>query len=124
MSASKHTNPRQHRHNRVRARVNGTPARPRLVVFRSLKHIYAQIIDDTIGQTLVAASDREITAQSAKPADVKQHKMQQAYQVGAIIAAKAVEKKITTIVYDRGGYRYHGRVKALADGARAGKLQF
>jgi large subunit ribosomal protein L18 len=94
------------------------------VVFRSLKHIYAQIIDDTLGKTLVAASDREITGKDSAPEGITNRKMVQAYQVGALLGSKAADKKINTVVFDRGGYRYHGRVKALAEGARAEKLQF
>ncbi len=110
------------RHNRVRATVTGTPARPRLVVRRSLKHIYAQVIDDTIGMTLVAATDREIT--SPEKSDQVGRKVHLAFQVGELLAKKAIDKKIDQVVFDRGGYRYHGRVKSLAEGARAGKLAF
>lgn len=124
MATMQHKQSRTRRHQRVRAKINGTSNRPRLVVFRSLKHIYAQLIDDTTAATLAAASDRDKNPQTAVPAELTNRKMIQAYQVGRLLAEKAQAKHITTIVFDRGGYRYHGRVKALADGARAGKLQF
>jgi len=89
-------------------------------VFRSLKHIYAQIIDDTIGHTLVAASTLEIPKEQL----VGKTKVEQAYMVGKLIAEKALKKGITKVVFDRGGYKYHGRVKALAEGAREGGLLF
>jgi large subunit ribosomal protein L18 len=106
---------RVRRHNRVRARVTGTEARPRLVVFRANQHIYAQIVDDASGKTLAAASDAEI--KTGKKAD-------KAAQVGAEIAKLAVAKKISEVVFDRGGYQYHGRVKALAEAAREAGLKF
>lgn len=111
--------PRARRHDRVRARVSGTAARPRLVVFRSLKHIYAQLIDDTTGKTLVAASDYKI-----KTDQTRGGKTALAFGVGEALAKSAQKKGIKVVVFDRGGYRYHGRVKALADGARAGGLEF
>lgn len=101
-------------HLRVRKKVNGTTERPRLNVFRSNKAIYCQIVDDTKGHTLVAASS----------AGLKGNKTEQAAAVGKIIAEKAKSAGIETVVFDRGGYLYHGRVKALADGAREGGLQF
>ncbi|MEK7460861.1 MAG: 50S ribosomal protein L18 [Patescibacteria group bacterium] len=110
--------PRVRRHRRLRARLAGTSQRPRLAVFRSLRHISAQLIDDTLGETLLFASDSELTKKA------KQTKSEQANAVGALIAEKASVKKITTIVFDRGGYRYHGRIKSLAEGARAGGLLF
>ena len=108
---------RKIRHERVRKKISGTAARPRLCVYRSLKHIYAQIIDDVQGVTLVSASslDKEIEGGSNKAA---------ARQVGISLAAKAKEKGITEVVFDRGGYLYHGRVKELAEGAREGGLSF
>jgi large subunit ribosomal protein L18 len=109
------------RHARVRKRVNGTDDRPRLVVFRSLSHIYAQVINDVSRQTLVAASDIEAglrdKASGKKKADV-------AGQVGELVAKRAREKGITRVVFDRGGYPFHGRIKALAEAARAGGLDF
>lgn len=109
--------PRAKRHNRVRARVIGTPERPRLNVFRSLNHIYAQVIDDTKGHTLVAASTQDSgVADSAKIAQAK--------AVGQLVAERAKAAGVTKVVFDRGGYLYHGRIKALADGAREGGLDF
>jgi large subunit ribosomal protein L18 len=112
---------RERRHKRVRATIIGTAARPRLNVFRSLVHIYAQLIDDASGKTLVSAStvDSELRAQMAgKP------KAEQAKLVGQAVATRAQAQGLKSIVFDRGGYRYHGRVKAVADGAREGGLEF
>ena len=109
------------RHNRIRNKISGTPERPRLSVFRSTKHIYAQIIDDVNGVTLVAASTMEKTIADA----VKEMtKSEQAKYVGGELGRRAVEKGITTIVFDRSGYLYMGRLEALADGAREAGLQF
>ena len=112
---------RERRHRRVRASVVGTTERPRLNVFRSLAHIYAQVIDDSTGTTLVSAStiDTELRAQMAG-----KKKSEQAKLVGQTVAARAKAKGLNTVVFDRGGYRYHGRVKAVADGAREGGLEF
>jgi len=107
---------RSKRHKRVRAKVKGTAQRPRLSVFRSLSHLYVQLIDDEAGQTLVSVKDVEIKTK-AKKSEV-------ALEVGKLLAQKALAKKITTVVFDRGGYKFHGRVKAIADGARAGGLKF
>ena len=104
---------------RVRKKVAGTTAKPRLSVFRSNAEIYAQLIDDTTGQTLAAASSREKDIVAQKVPKVEKSKM-----VGAAIARKATELGITGCVFDRGGNLYHGRVKAVADGAREGGLQF
>lgn len=112
---------RQRRHLRVRKRISGTPERPRLSVFRSLHHIYAQIIDDTVGRTLVSAADIEPGVRGA--VDGKK-KTEVAALVGAAIAQKAKAKGISTVVFDRGGFQYHGRVKALAEAARKAGLQF
>ena len=106
------------RHTRVRAKISGTPARPRLNVFRSLNHIYAQIIDDEKGVTLVAASSLD------KDFDGHGGNTEAAKKVGLSIAKKAADKGITEVVFDRGGYLYHGRVKELAEGAREGGLKF
>ncbi|MFJ5625139.1 50S ribosomal protein L18 [Peribacillus loiseleuriae] len=110
---------RQKRHARVRAKLSGTEARPRLNVFRSNKHIYAQLIDDANGVTLASAStlDKELNIEAASNAEA-------AKQVGALIAKRAVEKGYSAVVFDRGGYLFHGRVKALADAARENGLQF
>lgn len=112
---------REIRHRRVRAKVKGTSERPRLNVFRSNQHIYAQIIDDTIGHTLVSAStiDAEIRPQLGNL-----NKTQQAKLVGQTLAKRALAIGVKKVVFDRGGYRYHGRVKSLADGSREGGLEF
>jgi large subunit ribosomal protein L18 len=112
------------RHRRVRAKVSGTTARPRLAVHRSLLHIYAQIIDDTTGCTLVAASSNEPTFREQATAEIKGSNIIGAKAVGQLIAQRALANGITTAVFDRGGYFYHGRVKSLADGAREGGLVF
>jgi large subunit ribosomal protein L18 len=106
------------RHKRVRAKISGTPERPRLNVFRSETNIYAQIIDDVNGVTLVSASSLE------KDFHAEGTKTEIARQVGQNVAERAKAKGIDTVVFDRGGYVYHGRVKALAEGAREGGLQF
>ncbi|CAA9567342.1 MAG: LSU ribosomal protein L18p (L5e) [uncultured Thermomicrobiales bacterium] len=114
--------PRKRRHVRVRAKVSGTPQRPRLNVFRSSAHIYAQVIDDTVGNTLVAASDLEdeVVSRAGEGAA----KVARARAVGAIIAERARAAGYEAVVFDRGGFLYHGRIKAVADGAREGGLQF
>ena len=112
---------RYRRHRRVRKKVDGTSSRPRLCVFRSLSHIYAQVIDDTQGRTLVSAStlDAEI-----KNDTTGKSKTDRAGMVGQLLAKRAKEKKISQVAFDRGGFKYHGRVKALADAARKGGLKF
>jgi len=112
---------RRRRHARVRERVSGTPDRPRLCIFRSLKHIHAQVIDDTHGHTLVSAStlDSEVRSQLND-----KDKTAQAAVVGDVLAKRAAEAGITQVVFDRGGYKYHGRVKSLADAARKAGLDF
>jgi len=114
--------PRQRRQIRVRSKVYGTPERPRLNVFRSANHIYAQVIDDDKGNTLVAASTMD---KLSKP-DLTEGmtKVEEAKKVGQLVAQRAKEKGITKVVFDRAGYIYHGRIKALADGAREGGLEF
>ncbi len=112
---------RLRRHRRVRKRVNGTPERPRLNVFRSLTNIYAQVIDDVSGHTLASAST--IDTEVSKQLEGK-NKTQAAKLVGEVVAARAKQAGIKQVVFDRGGYQYHGRVKALADGAREGGLDF
>ena len=109
------------RHIRVRKRVSGTPERPRLCVFRSLSHIHAQIIDDSVGHTLVSASTLE---PNGKGQDGRKSKSEKSKVVGTSIAQRALKKGITQVVFDRGGYTYHGRVKALAEAAREGGLVF
>lgn len=112
---------RERRHLRVRKKVNGTPERPRLAVFRSEHHIYAQVIDDTQGRTLVAAS-------SLDPGVKGEHKyggnVNAAKAVGKLLGERAKEKGVARVVFDRGGFAYHGRVAALADGAREAGLEF
>jgi large subunit ribosomal protein L18 len=112
---------RKKRHLRVRKRILGTQERPRLNVFRSLNHIYAQVIDDATGQTLVSAStlDPEIKISISKGSNIESAKL-----VGQLVAKKAIEKGIKQVVFDRGGYIYHGRVAALADSAREAGLDF
>lgn len=142
------------RHRRVRAKIFGTTDRPRLCVFRSARHIYCQLIDDEKGKTLVAVSDQELKGKREKHAPYLPHqnlvgdgaeekgkitskklkdekekavrtkKAVTAFEVGKLIAEKAKKKKIEKVVFDRGGYKYHGRVKALAEGAREGGLIF
>jgi len=112
---------RTRRHQRVRRKVVGTPQRPRLCVFRSLSHIYAQVIDDEGGCTLVAASDLE--ADIRKQGNGKR-KTEVASLVGQRLAERALEKGIGTVVFDRGGYKFHGRLKALADAVRQGGIVF
>jgi large subunit ribosomal protein L18 len=110
---------RYRRHLRVRRKVGGSPERPRLVVFRSSKHIYAQVVDDTRGVTLVGAAD------SCDGLEVEgKGKTAKSFALGRLIAARAKAKGITKVVFDRAGYQYHGRVKAVADGARKGGLEF
>ncbi|HLW48593.1 MAG TPA: 50S ribosomal protein L18 [bacterium] len=112
---------RQRRHLRIRRAVHGGPERPRLSVFRSVAHIYAQVVDDRAGRTLATASslDPEIRAQAAGAKKTEAGKL-----VGQLVARRAKERGINRVVFDRGGYLYHGRVKAVADGAREGGLEF
>lgn len=112
---------RRRRQRRIRMRVSGTAERPRLNVFRSLEHIYAQVIDDAAGKTLVSAST--LDKKLASDLDGK-NKKEQAELVGKAVAERASAAGITTVIFDRGGFKYHGRVKALADGAREGGLKF
>lgn len=112
---------RRNKHRKIRNRFTGTPERPRLAVFRSNKHMYAQIIDDTAGHTLVAAStlEKDVKAKLHKTNDVEA-----AAYLGTVIAKRALEKGIKAVVYDRGGFVYHGKIKALADAAREAGLEF
>ena len=112
---------RYRRHARVRAKVVGTGSRPRVCVFRSLNHIYAQIIDDSQGHTLVAASTLESEAKAEVAGKARTAK---AEIIGSLVAKRALSKGINQVVFDRGGYKYHGRVKALAEAARQGGLKF
>ncbi len=112
------------RHRRVRAKVNGSPERPRLAVHRSLQHIYAQVIDDLAGHTVAAASSNEPAFRTQVTETVKGGTVAGAKLVGALVAERAKAAGITQVVFDRGGYPYHGRIKAVADGAREGGLVF
>jgi large subunit ribosomal protein L18 len=112
---------RYRRHKRVRARVGGTTASPRLCVFRSLNHIYAQVIDDSQGATLTAASTLDLEIKGDASGKTKAGR---AELVGSLVAKRALSKAVSHVVFDRGGYKYHGRVKALADAARKAGLQF
>ena len=112
---------RQTRHRRIRKKISGTSSRPRLAVFRSARHIYAQAIDDSAGSTLAASST--LTIQKSLKKTYTGNK-EAAKAVGADVAKKLIEKSISTVVFDRGGFIYHGRVQALADGAREGGLNF
>ncbi len=112
---------RENKHKRIRNRFSGTAQRPRLAVFRSNNHMYAQIIDDTVGNTLVSAS----TLQKDVKAELeKTNNVEAASKLGEVIAKRALEKGITNVVFDRGGFIYQGKVKALADAAREAGLQF
>lgn len=117
-SGNRRATARIRRHARVRKNVAGTPAAPRLVVFRSARHVEAQVIDDTVGRTLAAAStmEREVRGGGDKTAQAK--------RVGELVAARAKQAGVTRVVFDRGGYRYHGRVAAVAEAARDGGLTF
>lgn len=121
------TNPsyvaRKRRQARVRKHLSGLPERPRLNVFRSLNHIYAQVIDDTKGVTLVSASSLDANIQEVE-ITVGKGKTERASLVGKLVAERALEAGITQVVFDRGGYKYHGRVKALADASREAGLKF
>lgn len=112
---------RENKHRKLRNRFSGTTERPRLAVFRSNNHMYAQIIDDTVGKTLISAStlDKEVKEECEKTNNVEA-----AAVVGKVVAKKALEKGITTVVYDRGGFIYEGKVKALAEAAREAGLEF
>ena len=109
---------REKRKARIRAKVFGTKDIPRVSVFRSSRHIYTQIVDDVKGKTVIAASDLELDSKD------KTNKKRKAYEVGKLLAKKALKKKIKKVVFDRGGYKYHGRIKELARGAREGGLKF
>ena len=121
VSKESRTEIRVKKHLKIRNRFTGTPERPRLAVFRSNNHIYAQIIDDTVGNTLVAAStlEKDVKAELSKTNDVAA-----AAYLGTVIAKKALEKGIKAVVFDRGGFIYQGKIKALADAAREAGLEF
>jgi large subunit ribosomal protein L18 len=116
---------REKRRKRVRSRVTGTLDRPRLSVYRSNKHVYAQIINEQKGITLASANDKELSdTKNQKKDESKITKKDLAFTVGELLAAKSLKKKIKRVVFDRGGYRFHGRVSSLAQGARKGGLEF
>lgn len=121
LDASKRERSRVRRHHRVRLRVYGTPDRPRMNVFRSNAHLYAQVIDDTTGKTLVSAStlDREIKGKLKSGANLAA-----AVAVGRLVAERALQANLKSVVFDRGGYRFHGRIKALAEASREKGLKF
>ncbi|HYY29424.1 MAG TPA: 50S ribosomal protein L18 [Chthoniobacterales bacterium] len=109
------------RHKRIRRRVFGSPERPRLAVHFSGQHIYAQVIDDAAGKTVAAASTLEASVKGSGRTNAN---VQKAEKIGALVAERSLQKNIKTVVFDRGGFSYHGKVKALADAARAGGLEF
>jgi len=112
------TTKRIRRHTKIRKSINGTKDRPRLCVFRSNQHIYAQLVNDETGKVLMSVSDKDIKATKGEK------KSDMAKEVGKLIAKKAIESKVEAVVFDRGGFIFHGRIKALADGAREGGLKF
>jgi large subunit ribosomal protein L18 len=118
-SGNKKAVARKRRHTRVRKKVTGTAARPRLVITRSARHILVQVVDDTLGQTLASASTMEKDVRSDAS-----DKSAKAREVGKLVATRAKEAGVSAVVFDRGGHKYHGRVAALADGAREGGLEF
>ena len=122
MITKNRTQQRNRLRHHIRLRVNGTPERPRLAVFRSLKHVYAQIIDDQTGATILSVSD--LSQEFREQFKEVKGQTKVAHLVGKLAAQKAIEKKITSVVFDRSGYLYHGVVKAAADGAREGGLTF
>lgn len=113
---------RERRHRRIRRRIRGTAERPRLAVFRSLRHVYAQIIDDDRSHTLVSISSLEKTVSGQLAAE--EGGLKQTHLLGKLLAERAKEKGISRVTFDRGGYLYHGHIKELADGAREGGLEF
>ena len=121
VSKESRTKVRENKHRKIRNRFSGTTERPRLAVFRSNNHMYAQIIDDTVGKTLVSAStvQKEVKAELEKTNDVAA-----AAHLGTVLAKRAIEKGITTVVFDRGGFIYQGKIQALADAAREAGLNF
>ncbi len=112
---------RKRKHDRVRSKISGTPERPRLCVFRSLSHMYAQVVDDESGRTLASASTLDAEIRDAVGFGGNKNA---AAEVGKLIAARAIARDIKTVVFDRGGYLYHGRVQALAEAAREAGLEF
>jgi large subunit ribosomal protein L18 len=123
MNKSSKTKNRQKRHIRVRARIFGTTDKPRLNIFRSLSGMFLQVIDDEKGMTLISVNSKKDIKKSGDAGD-RNGKIAESYLLGKTLAEKAKEKNIVSVVFDRGGYAYHGRVKAAAEGARDGGLQF
>lgn len=121
MSIANTQQARKRRHAKVRAKISGSPQKPRLCIFRSLNHIYAQVIDDIAGRTLATASSRDVEV--SQKANGKK-KTETADMVGTLLAQRALNSGIKKVVFDRGGYQYHGRVKSLADAARKAGLEF
>ena len=119
---NRNNNSRLRSKTRIRNKISGTPEMPRLTVYRSLNHVYAQIIDDTTGTTLVAASTK--SKELADEVKNSKGKISKSKLVGSLVAKKALEKKISSVVFDRNGYRYHGRIQAIAEGAREAGLKF
>lgn len=119
---NRNNNSRLRSKTRIRNKISGTPEMPRLTVYRSLNHVYAQIIDDTTGNTLVAASTK--SKELLDEVKNSKGKISKSKLVGSLVAKKALEKKISSVVFDRNGYRYHGRIQAIADGAREAGLKF
>ncbi len=122
---------RRRRHYSIRKKIRGTADRPRLVVFRSLRHMEGQLVDDDQGRTLLGVSTRSAAVEAAKPTgdaeeapDAGGSKVRESYAAGQLLAERALEVGVTTVVFDRAGYRFQGRVKAFAEGARAGGLRF
>jgi len=118
----KNINTRQRAKMKIRKKISGTTQRPRLTIYRSLNHIYAQLVDDSTGKTLTSAST--LSKEIKSELDSAKSKIDKSKVVGTLIAKKAAEKNVSDVVFDRSGYRYHGRVKAIADGAREGGLIF
>jgi len=117
MATNSRAKNRKKRHRRIRARMAGTEQRPRIAVFRSNQHLSVQLVNDETGAVLVALSDRDVKNTKAKP-------MEKAKEIGVLLAKKATDISVLKVVFDRGGYKYHGNIKALAEGARAGGLKF
>ncbi len=115
---------KQRRKARAKSKLFGTKEIPRLSVFRSSAHIYAQLIDDSTGSTLCSAKTSEIELKKGSKEEAKNKKQEEAFLVGELLAQKAVDKKIESVIFDKGSYKYHGRVKSLAEGARKGGLKF
>lgn len=119
---SRKLKPRERSKTRIRKKIFGTPEKPRFTVYRSLNHVYAQVIDDTTGKTVASASS--LSKELLESIKEAKGKIAKGKLVGNLLAKKAIEKNINTVVFDRNGYRYHGRIQAIADGAREGGLKF